>query len=243
MSLDLFDLTGKVAIITGASRGLGQYLTRALARAGADVVIVFPHWGVEYTRQPLASMRKHAARWVDAGADLVLGAHSHVAGSIEDIDGAPVLYSLGNLIFDQHWSTNTMESALLEATFHDDQLIELRLRPYIIHDTSQPNFLDPGKGEGRRLLLSMNAIEERHRVGDRKTYYRLRSGWWVQAATTKMAGFERLADEARRIRAAGSVTRSDGLDELIDFSEFWSEEIPKLRDRWERRRQARERET
>ena len=93
-------------------------------------------------------MRRHAARWVDAGADLVLGGHSHVAGSIEDIDGAPVLYSLGNLIFDQHWSTNTMESALLEATFHGDQLIELRLRPYIIHDTSQPNFLDPAKGEG-----------------------------------------------------------------------------------------------
>lgn len=39
MSLDLFDLSGKVAIITGASRGLGQYLTRALARAGADVVV------------------------------------------------------------------------------------------------------------------------------------------------------------------------------------------------------------
>ena len=34
-----FDLTGKVAIITGTSRGLGQYLGRALARAGADLVI------------------------------------------------------------------------------------------------------------------------------------------------------------------------------------------------------------
>lgn len=39
MSLDLFDLTGKVAIVTGASRGLGQYLARALAGAGADLVI------------------------------------------------------------------------------------------------------------------------------------------------------------------------------------------------------------
>lgn len=39
MSSELFDLTGKVAIVTGTSRGLGQYLSRALARAGADLVI------------------------------------------------------------------------------------------------------------------------------------------------------------------------------------------------------------
>ena len=39
MADDAFDLTGKVAIVTGASRGLGQYLGRALARAGADLVI------------------------------------------------------------------------------------------------------------------------------------------------------------------------------------------------------------
>ena len=39
MSQPLFDLSGKVAIVTGTSRGLGQYLGRALARAGADLVI------------------------------------------------------------------------------------------------------------------------------------------------------------------------------------------------------------
>lgn len=36
---DLFDLSGKVAIVTGTSRGLGQYFARALAKAGADLVI------------------------------------------------------------------------------------------------------------------------------------------------------------------------------------------------------------
>ncbi len=36
---DFFDLSGKVAIVTGTSRGLGQYFARALARAGADLVI------------------------------------------------------------------------------------------------------------------------------------------------------------------------------------------------------------
>lgn len=39
MQKNLFELTGKVAIVTGASRGLGQYFGRALARAGADLVI------------------------------------------------------------------------------------------------------------------------------------------------------------------------------------------------------------
>jgi len=39
MSNEFFDLSGKVAIITGASRGLGQYFGRALARAGADLII------------------------------------------------------------------------------------------------------------------------------------------------------------------------------------------------------------
>lgn len=39
MNAPLFDLTGKVALVTGTSRGLGQYLARALARAGADLVL------------------------------------------------------------------------------------------------------------------------------------------------------------------------------------------------------------
>jgi len=43
MSDNPFDLTGKVAVVTGASRGLGQYFSRALARAGADLVITSRH--------------------------------------------------------------------------------------------------------------------------------------------------------------------------------------------------------
>ena len=39
MSDSLFDLTGQVAVVTGTSRGLGQYLARALARPGADLVL------------------------------------------------------------------------------------------------------------------------------------------------------------------------------------------------------------
>src|SRR6185369_16790020 len=39
MSYELFDLSGRVAIVTGTSRGLGQYMARALARAGADLIL------------------------------------------------------------------------------------------------------------------------------------------------------------------------------------------------------------
>src|SRR5579872_5437640 len=39
MSENLFDLTGQVALVTGASRGLGQYFARALAGAGADLIL------------------------------------------------------------------------------------------------------------------------------------------------------------------------------------------------------------
>lgn len=43
MENSLFDLSGRVALVTGASRGLGQYFARALARAGADVAITSRH--------------------------------------------------------------------------------------------------------------------------------------------------------------------------------------------------------
>jgi NAD(P)-dependent dehydrogenase (short-subunit alcohol dehydrogenase family) len=43
MSDALFDLTGQVAIVTGTSRGLGQYFARALAKAGADLVLTSRH--------------------------------------------------------------------------------------------------------------------------------------------------------------------------------------------------------
>jgi poly-gamma-glutamate capsule biosynthesis protein CapA/YwtB (metallophosphatase superfamily) len=144
---------------SGGTPCLDRYLVPDIKEASrkADFVIVFPHWGVEYTRKPLPSMRKHAARWVKAGANLIVGAHSHVAGAIEDIEGTPVLYSMGNLIFDQHWSTNTMESFFVEATFHGDRLVQMRLHPYIVHSQTQPNLLDPARGEGRRLLREVKA--------------------------------------------------------------------------------------
>jgi poly-gamma-glutamate synthesis protein (capsule biosynthesis protein) len=127
------------------------------AEREADIVIVFPHWGSEYTREPSSGQRAQAAAWVKAGADLVLGAHSHVAGAIDDVDGVPILFSMGNLIFDQWWSTNTMEGVIVESTFHGRDLKQIRLHPFVTHAQAQPNLLDPSSGEGRRLLQAVRA--------------------------------------------------------------------------------------
>ena len=70
------------------------------ARHEADYVAVFAHWGTEYTHAPTARQRELAAAAVEAGADLVIGAHPHVLQPVERMGDALVLYSLGNFVFD-----------------------------------------------------------------------------------------------------------------------------------------------
>jgi poly-gamma-glutamate capsule biosynthesis protein CapA/YwtB (metallophosphatase superfamily) len=127
----------------------------AEARRNADMVIVFPHWGVEYSRNPIPSQRRLARDWVDAGADLIIGSHPHVPGAIEDINGRVVIYSMGNFIFDQYWSTATMESVIEEMTFDGTRLVQLRMHPDIILDQAQPNLLDPATDDGRVLMKAI----------------------------------------------------------------------------------------
>lgn len=66
----------------------------------ADVVIPFMHWGWE--NEPLASARQRrlARLMIDAGADAVVGGHPHVTQDFEEYRGKPIIYSLGNFVFD-----------------------------------------------------------------------------------------------------------------------------------------------
>lgn len=71
------------------------------AKSDDQFVIVMPHWGTEYITAPSSSQRRLAQLMIDAGADLIIGGHPHVPQGIEIIDNVPVIYSLGNFIFDQ----------------------------------------------------------------------------------------------------------------------------------------------
>jgi poly-gamma-glutamate synthesis protein (capsule biosynthesis protein) len=73
---------------------------RAARAAGADIVIPFMHWGWEYEDGPNERQRQLARAMIDAGADAVVGGHPHVTQRAEVYRGKPIIYSLGNFVFD-----------------------------------------------------------------------------------------------------------------------------------------------
>lgn len=94
------------------------------AKQQADYVIAYVHWGIEREEMPNEVQKSIAHRLVDAGADLVVGAHPHVLQGIEYYQGVPIAYSLGNFVF----GSSIPSTALLQADV-DDEGIRLRLIP------------------------------------------------------------------------------------------------------------------
>lgn len=82
----------------------------------AGRAIVFLHWGVEGRSSPEPSMTVAAHALIQAGADAVLGHHPHVVSPVEIYRGFPIVYSLGNFVFDRyHAPYNT--SVIAELVF------------------------------------------------------------------------------------------------------------------------------
>lgn len=73
---------------------------RAARAAGADIVLPYMHWGWEREPEPTLRQRNLARLLIDAGADAVIGNHPHVTQGMETYRGRPIIYSLGNFVFD-----------------------------------------------------------------------------------------------------------------------------------------------
>lgn len=145
---------GATDTTTGDAPLNGDYIKEDVAAAraaGAQVVIVFPHWGVEYTFGPTKLQQQLGRLAIDAGADLVIGNHPHWVQSLEIYKGKPIWYSLGNFTFDQSWSEPTLEGVTLELTFHGSTLVQAWMNPHILVQAVQPNLLDLA-GDGQRVL-------------------------------------------------------------------------------------------
>jgi poly-gamma-glutamate synthesis protein (capsule biosynthesis protein) len=88
--------------------------------AAGNFVIMFSHWGVEYERDPYIAEVTAAHLFIDAGADAVIGAHPHVIQTTEIYKNVPIVYSLGNFLFDQSWSVPTKIGLTAKMTVTDD---------------------------------------------------------------------------------------------------------------------------
>ncbi len=84
------------------------------ARADGYLPVVYAHWGDEYATSSSPEQRALARRFVDAGAEIVIGSHPHVVQEHEFYKGAYVYYSLGNFVFDQYWNAEVSRGLLLE---------------------------------------------------------------------------------------------------------------------------------
>jgi poly-gamma-glutamate capsule biosynthesis protein CapA/YwtB (metallophosphatase superfamily) len=110
-------------------------------RPEVDLLVVMPHWGIEYTAPPEPEQVELAHAMVDAGADLIVGNHAHWAKGIEIYDGKPVFYGTGNFLFDQSWSEETSTGIFVDVVLYENRVVQARPVPFIILDRSQPNFL------------------------------------------------------------------------------------------------------
>ncbi|HEY7125490.1 MAG TPA: CapA family protein [Ktedonobacterales bacterium] len=113
-----------------------------LARAKADFVIAFVHWGIEYQTAFNSHQRHLAQVAIDAGADLVVGAHPHVIQPYEMYQGKLIVYSLGNFVFDNMLEEVVRRGNILTLTIKQHQLLDWKLVQTRIGDWGEPKLLE-----------------------------------------------------------------------------------------------------
>lgn len=99
------------------------------ARQEADLVVVLVHWGEERKEEPNGRQKEMARRYIDAGADLVVGSHPHVLQGAEQYKGKWIFYSLGNFIFTTNDNPLTWESVILNASCTKEGACDLSVVP------------------------------------------------------------------------------------------------------------------
>lgn len=104
--------------------------TIAEARENADFVLAYVHWGTEYSYELEEVQLTTGKEYLDAGADVVIGAHSHCLQGMEYYNGKPIIYSLGNYWFNE----KTLDTMLLELHFYGDDTggeVEVKVIPAV----------------------------------------------------------------------------------------------------------------
>lgn len=131
---------------------------------GSDFVLVYFHYGNEYSRAPNEYQINMSHEVIDAGADVVLGSHPHVTQGMEFYNGSMIFYSLGNFIFDQS-NPATHLAYFVEIDLNGSE-VECTVYPINIVGYL-PQFMSPV--EGKSLLESLNPQTDMLRITDAGT--------------------------------------------------------------------------
>lgn len=127
----------------------------ALKAGNCDIVIASQHAGNEYTRVPSQTQTDFARAAIDAGADVVVGAHPHWIQPVEKYGSGLIFHSLGNFIFDQEWSQKTKEGLTVRLTIEGGKPISAELVPVIIENYCCARLADDA--ESAQILREINA--------------------------------------------------------------------------------------
>ena len=121
--------------VAAAGKDVNDEITKSLtvaiatARAQADVVIVFMHWGVEKQVCPTELQQRTAAALHAAGASVVVGAHPHVLQPLVRTSEDVTAYSLGNFIWDPRGGI-TADTGILELRFRGAAIDKVVFHPH-----------------------------------------------------------------------------------------------------------------
>ena len=100
------------------------------AKAAGYVVIVYVHWGIEYTTCPSSAQSSLAAALAQAGAAAVIGTHAHVLqGAGWRSNGTYVEYGLGNYLWWMSFGNNQDDNGVLTLTFRDGKVVANSFAP------------------------------------------------------------------------------------------------------------------
>jgi len=119
-------------------------------------VVLNLHWGEEFSSQASIAQRELAHRFIEGGADVIVGRHSHCLQGVETYNNGLIVYSLGNLVYGQQSSQLTREAALLELELTPLGWKNARLYPLLLSAEGQPA-LATGKEAGD-IMSRLRAI-------------------------------------------------------------------------------------
>ena len=116
------------------------------ARANADFVVACVHWGTERSTVLEDAQLETARQYIDAGADMIIGSHSHCLQGMEYYNGKPIVYSLGNYWFDEYYEDTMLVNVRIHGDIYGSN-VELSVVPGMQDDGKTVIFTDDSEKE------------------------------------------------------------------------------------------------